>query len=374
MENRIQIQATKPELPPYEEYAAEIRDIFETGHMTNNGPKLQKLREMLIERIGCENAELFVNGHAALVLALEALGLPEGGEVLTSPFTFASTTNAIVQCGLIPVFCDIDDTYNISVESIRRNITEKTCAVVAPHIFGIPCAVQQIDEIAKQYDLKVVYDAAQAFGTKINGVDIGCFGDVTMFSLHAIKVFNSVEGGLLTFRDPGLKERLEAARNFGFLPSDKENAVLCGMNAKLDEFRAAMGIVNLPHVDENIGKRKRLAEKYADALSRIPGVTTYPYEEHIAYNYAYFPVRIDSDAFGITRDELYQKLAEQGVGTRRLYSTLTCDFRSFCGHGYRQDVSYARELSQKSLDLPLYSTLTETEIDYIVKAVEGARR
>ena len=374
MENHIQIQATKPELPPYEEYTAEIRDIFETRQMTNNGPKLQKLREMLMKRIGCENAELFVNGHAALVLALEALGLPEGGEVLTSPFTFASTTNAIVQCKLVPVFCDIDDTYNISVESIRRNITEKTCAIVAPHIFGIPCAVRQIAEIAKQHDLKVVYDAAQAFGTKIDGADIGCFGDVTMFSLHAIKVFNSVEGGLLTFRDSGLKESLEAARNFGFPPSDKENAVLCGINAKLDEFRAAMGVVNLPHVDENIGKRKRLAAKYADALSRIPGVTTYPYEEHISYNYAYFPVRIDQDVFGITRDELFGKLAEQGIGTRKLYGTLTCDFKSFSERHYRQDVSYARELSNKSLDLPLYSTLTESEIDYIAKAMENARK
>lgn len=374
MKNNIQIQATRPELPPYEAYTNEIRDIFETGHLTNNGIKLQKLREMLIERIGCENAELFVNGHAALVLAIEALGLPEGGEVLTSPFTFASTTNAIVQCKLEPVFCDIDDTYNISVESIHRNITEKTCAIVAPHIFGIPCAVNQIAEIAKQHNLKVVYDAAQAFGTKIDGIDIGCFGDVTMFSMHAIKVFNSVEGGLLTFRNFGLKERLEAARNFGFPQSDKENALLCGINAKMDEFRAAMGIVNLPYVDTNIGKRKRLAEKYADALSHIPGVTTYPYEGHISYNYAYFPVRIDQNAFGITRDELHKKLADRGIGTRKLYSTLTCDFKSFSDNAYRQDVSYARVLSDKSLDLPLYSALTESEIDYIAKAMEEARR
>ena len=239
-----QIQATRPEMPTYDEYAAEIRDVFESGWMTNNGPKTQKLRELLIKRIG-RNVELFVNGHSALMLAIQAMNFPLNGEILTSPFTFASTTNAIVQCGLTPVFCDIDDTYNINVESLRRNITPQTCGIITPHIFGIPCHVKEIEAVAREHDLKVIYDAAQAFGTKINGIDIGCFGDATMFSFHAIKVFNSIEGGAVMYNDDSLTRYLSEGRNFGLSLEYKEDAEFPGGNAKMDEFRAAMGLIIL---------------------------------------------------------------------------------------------------------------------------------
>ena len=364
-----QIQATRPEMPSYEEYVAEIRDIFETRWLTNNGPKVQRLQKLLTERIG-RNVELFVNGHSTLVLAIQAMAFPKGGEVLTSPFTFASTTNAIVQCDLTPVFCDIDDTYNIDVNSLARNVTSETCAIVAPHIFGIPCHVEEINALAQRHGLKVIYDAAQAFGTKVDGVDIGCFGDATMFSFHAIKVFNSIEGGAVVCQDGSVNRYLVEGRNFGLLLEDKEDAEFPSGNAKMDEFRAAMGIVNLAHVDAHIAARKKLAERYIEALSEIPGISTYPYAPNIAYNYAYFPIQVDKEVYGLSRDELHARLEAEGIGTRRLYAKLTCDFMAYKDKDYRCDVAHARELSEVCLDLPLYSALNENDINFISDVIK----
>lgn len=364
-----QIKPTYPEIPPLEEYVSEIKSIFVSGIMTNNGPKVQEFKKLLMERMDCQNLELFVNGHLALVLGINAIGLPENGEVLTSPFTFASTTNAIVQNRLVPVFCDIDDTYNLSLESLERNITKKTCAIITPHIFGIPCHVGGIEKLAEQYGLKVIYDAAQAFGTKVAGTDIANFGDAVMFSLHAIKVFNSIEGGILCFRDGNITRTLVENRNFGLCMEDKEDAKLAGINAKMDEFRAAMGIVNLNHLDEVVSKRRELARYYIEKLAAIPGVSTYPYEKEISYNYAYFPIRISSGRHGLSRDSLHKALEDAGVGSRKLYSRLTCDFKVYRDAGFRCDVQHARMVSGECLDLPLYSSLKREEIDYIVEVI-----
>lgn len=372
MENRI--QPTRPELPPFEEYTNEIRDIFTTGIMTNNGPKLAEFQNGLKKRMGCDNVELFVNGHAALSLGIASMGLPKGGEVLTSPFTFVSTTNAIVQNDLVPVFCDIDKTYNISIESIERNITEKTCAIITPHIFGIPCHVKEIEEISKRHGLKVIYDGAQAFGTKVDGRDIAVFGDGTMFSLHAIKVFNSIEGGIFCFKNGALGKFLTENRNFGICTDDKLDAEYAGINAKMDEFRAAMGIVNLRYADETIKKRKELAKHYSQRLSDVEGVITYDYEENIDYNYAYYPILIDKDELGVGRDDIHKGLDKRGIGSRILYGRLTCDYRSFASRGYKQDVSFARDITNRCLDLPLYSTLKESDIDRIVDAIKEIAR
>ena len=339
------ISATKPEMGPYDAYIDEIRDIWDTGIMTNNGPKVQKFREKLIERIGCKNAELFVNGHSASMIALKALELPAGGEVLTSPFTFVSTTNAIVQNNLTPVFCDIDSTYNIDIESIKRNITDKTCAIFVPHIFGIPCHVQEIEEI--------------------DGTDIGCFGDITMFSFHAIKVFNSIEGGLLTFKDERLKEKFELYRNFGICYGETNDVGVAGYNAKMNEFQAAMGLVNIRLVDKVIEKRKELAELYINLIAEIPGVETYHYEKNIAYNFAYFPVIINADVYGKTRDELWNALKAAGIGTRKLYDTLTCDFSVFRSSNYRKDTAFAEKVTEKCLDLPMYSSMRPKDVEMI---------
>lgn len=367
------IRATKPEMASYEAYIEEIKSIWTDGCMTNNGPKVKKLREELIRYLGCKEADLFVNGHTAILLALKALELPHSGEVLTSPFTFVSTTNAIVQSGLTPVFCDIDSTYNIDVESIKRNITEKTCAIVTPHIFGIPCHVEEIEQIAKKYGIKVIYDGAQAFGTKINGKSIVSYGDITMFSFHAIKIFNAIEGGALAYNDISLKEKMELNRNFGITYGATNDVVTDGVNAKMTEFSAAMGLVNLPYVEKTISRRKKLADCYKDVFASIPGVTTYSYEKDIDYNYAYFPVLIDSEEYGMSRDALWAMLKEKGVETRKLYDRLTCDFSYYKDKNYRTDVSYAKEITGRCLDFPMYSSLREEDIEYIGKCLRTVR-
>lgn len=359
------IKATRPEMPSYESYITEIKSIWEDGCMTNNGSKVQRLKNELCNYLECENADLFVNGHSSLLIAIKSLELPKGGEVLTSPFTFVSTTNAIIQNDLEPVFCDIDSTYNIDIDSLKRNITSKTCAIVTPHIFGIPCHVKEIREIAQEYNLKVVYDGAQAFGTKIDGRNIAQFGDITMFSLHAIKIFNAIEGGILAYKDEKLRKRFELYRNFGISYGSTNDVEVVGLNAKMTEFSAAMGLVNLPRVNEIIERRKALAGHYREVFDEIPGIRVYPYEKHIDYNYAYFPVIIDAKKCPKSRDEIWQELRKRHIETRKLYDRLTCDFSCYRDKPYRRDISYAHEMTEKCLDFPMYSSLTEDDIDYI---------
>ncbi len=357
------IKPTQPVMPDMDKYIKEIGAIWDTGIMTNNGDKVNRLREMLADYMGCRNIDLFVNGHSALQIAIQALQLE--GEAITSPFTFVSTTNAIIQNGLTPVFGDIDDTYNLSVESIEELVTDRTSAIITPHIFGIPCNVERIEEVAVKHNLKVIYDGAQAFGTKIRGKSIGCFGDVTMFSFHAIKIFNSIEGGMLSYKNMKLQRTFELYRNFGISYGEMGTDVeVVGMNAKMNEFQAAMGIVNLPGLDDEIKKRKGLAEAYCECLKDVTGVQTYPYDADIDYNYAYFPVRITED-YGISRDELWLRLKEKGIGTRKLYDKLTCDYSCYQGTEYRRNSQYADKIKGMALDLPIYGTLSETDVAYI---------
>ncbi|MCI8374286.1 MAG: DegT/DnrJ/EryC1/StrS family aminotransferase [Lachnospiraceae bacterium] len=361
------IKPTQPVMPDKEKYIQEISSIWDTGAMTNNGEKVRRFKEMLVSYMQWDNLDLFVNGHSALMIAIQALNLT--GEVITSPFTFASTTNAIVQNGLVPVFGDIDDSYNLSPVSIEEFITERTTAIITPHIFGIPCDVEKIEKLAEKYHLKVIYDGAQAFGTKISGKSIGCFGDITMFSFHAIKVFNSIEGGMLAYRDKDLQKSFELYRNFGIsygeLSSDVE---VFGMNAKMNEFQAAMGIVNLPGLDEEIQKRKKLAQEYCELLKDIPGIITYPYQSQIDYNYAYFPVQI-TENYGMSRDELWLKLKSKGIGTRKLYDKLIYDYHCYQDKKYLRNSVQAEKIKQRVLDLPLYGKLTEDEVLYLCETI-----
>lgn len=365
------IKPTRPAMPPMEEYFKEISAIWDTGIMTNNGAKVNKFRDMLAAYTGWRNIDLFVNGHSALMIGIHAMRLK--GEVITSPFTFASTTNAIVQNGLTPVFGDIDDSYNLSPESIEGLITDRTSAIITPHIFGIPCDVEKIGMIAKKYNLKVLYDGAQAFGTKINGRSIGCFGDMTMFSFHAIKIFNSIEGGALVYNDPALHRSFELYRNFGISYGEADSDVeVSGINAKMNEFQAAMGIVNMAHLDDEIRLRKNLAEKYREALSGVPGIQTYAYADGIDYNYAYFPIKV-TEEYGRTRDELWSELNRRGIGTRKLYDKLTCDYSRYQNAGYRKVTEHADKIKNIALDLPIYGTLTEDDVLYICETIKGLR-
>lgn len=365
------IKATRPVMPDRGHYISEITSIWETGSMTNNGPKVKRFTEMLQEYTGCANIDLFVNGHSALLAALSVLDLQ--GEVITSPFTFVSTTNAIIQNGLTPVFGDIDDSYNLNPDKIENLITPATCAIVTPHIFGIPCDIEKIQRIADHYGLKVIYDGAQAFGTKIQGKAIANFGDVTMFSFHAIKVFNSIEGGMLSYNDPDLHRKLDLFRNFGISYADTGSDVeLVGMNAKMNEFQAAMGIVNLPEIEMEIAKREKLAAQYKMELSRIPGIQIYNYDDKVRYNYAYFPIKV-TEEYGISRDELWIKLKENGIETRKLYDKLTCDFNCYKNRGYLRDTGHADKIKRQALDLPMYGELSADDIGYICKMIRQLR-
>lgn len=363
------IAPTRPVMPPYNEYIEEIRSIWETGAMTNNGPKLCLLRDKLKAYTGCRHLDLFVNGHNALLASLKLMKLE--GEVITSPFTFVSTTNAIVQAGLVPVFCDIDDTYQLDPHKVEAFITEKTCAIVTPHIFGIPADVDALQNIATRHGLKLIFDGAQAFGTKIGGRDIAQFGDAMMSSFHAIKVFNSIEGGMLTYRDPELEKEIVLYRNFG-IDYEAGEVAMCGTNAKMDEFRAAMGLCNLKYVEAEIAKRHELAMQYAEELEDIEGITTFSYREDVRYNHAYHPVRINAKVFGRTRDELADALQRNGIQTRKLYHKLTADHAIY--GAYERHTEYADVIKEEVLDLPLYGTLGKDAVTYICEEIHKQAR
>ena len=249
------ILVTQSSLPSYEEYIEEIKDIFESKWLTNMGQKHQKLESKLIQKLKVNNISLFTNGHMALYTALKALDLK--GEVITTPYSFSSTTHAIVQNGLTPVFCDInEEDYTIDVNKIEELITEKTCAILPVHVYGHVCDVEKIEKIAQKYNLKVIYDAAHVFGVEINGRGIGSYGDISMFSFHATKVFNTIEGGALSYNNSNLKDKIEKLKNFGINGPDKVEYV--GMNCKMNEFCAAMGLCNLRHFEEEISKREKV--------------------------------------------------------------------------------------------------------------------
>ena len=251
------ILVTRSSMPSYEEYCEEIKDLWDSHWLTNMGVKHQKLQKELEEYFDIPHVALYTNGHLALENAIAALNLPKGGEVITTPFTFASTTHAIVRNGLVPVFCDVkEDDYTIDVSKIENLITDQTVAIVPVHVYGNMCDVEEIDRIAKKYALKVIYDAAHAFGVKYKGVSSACFGDASMFSFHATKVFNTIEGGCVCFKDDSWVQLLNDMKNFGI--HGPESVEFVGGNAKMNEFQAAMGLCNLRHLDEEIGKRKKV--------------------------------------------------------------------------------------------------------------------
>jgi dTDP-4-amino-4,6-dideoxygalactose transaminase len=306
--------------------------------------------------------ELLVNGHMALEMTFQASGL--SGEVITTPFTFASTTHAIVRNGLTPVFCDIkEDDYTIDTDRIESLITEKTTAIVPVHVYGNICDVEKIDMIAKKYNLKVIYDAAHTFGEEYKGTGIGNFGDASIFSFHATKVFNTIEGGCVCFSDELLGKKLYNLKNFGIKNEECVEAV--GANAKMNEFQAAMGLCNLRYIEENIEKRKKIAKRYQELLSEIEGITVWKEQECVKHNYAYFPIVIDKERYGYNRDEVYDKLAEQNIFPRKYFYPLTCDFDAYKGKYGGDKCDVARKVSKSVLTLPIYPDMNEDVVDRI---------
>ncbi len=361
------IQVTRSSMPDYDEYCREIRSMWDSRWLTNMGEKHRQLEEDLKAYLDTPNVVLYTNGHLALEDAIAAMDLPEGGEVITTPFTFASTTHAIVRKGLKPVFCDIrSDNFTIDPEGIRRLITKKTCAILPVHVYGNICDVESIGAIAEEYGLKVIYDAAHAFGVRHHGVSAANFGDVSMFSFHATKVFHTIEGGALCFRDGSLTEEFNDRKNFGI--RNPEEVVFVGGNAKMNEFQAAMGICNLRHVDEEIAKRKSADRKYRSLLCGRPGLTVPPVPEEDAANrrnYAYFPVLFEASPSA--RDEAFERLKAKGVNARKYFYPLTSSFACYQGREFAdpEQTPVAKYAAEHVLTLPMYAGLTEEEVEMI---------
>lgn len=362
------ILVTRSSMPPMQEYINEIRDIWDSRWMTNMGIKHQELQKELKKYLGVENIDLLVNGHMSLELSMQALNLK--GEVITTPFTFASTTHAIVRNGLKPVFCDINpDDFTIDVGQIESLITDQTCAIVPVHVYGNICDVEAIQKIADKYDLKVIYDAAHAFGVKYKGHGIASYGDVSCFSFHATKVFNTIEGGAVCFSDKNKDFGLDIYRlkNFGIRGPEVVDAV--GANAKMNEFCAAMGLCNLRHVDEEIAKRKAAAEAYRACLEGVEGIQLNPVQKYVTPNYSYFPVIFHEKEFGATRNEVQKKLEEHGVYTRKYFYPLTNTFDAFHGQYDAGKTPVALHISKRVLTLPLYADLLPEEAAQIARLV-----
>lgn len=361
----MQINVTRSSMPSYEEYCEAIKPIFESKWLTNMGPLHNEFGNKVGEYLGVDNLSLFNNGHLALCIAIRALGLT--GEVITTPFTFASTTHAIVDCGLTPVFCDVNpDTYTIDADKIEILITDKTSAIIPVHVYGNVCDVEKIDAIAKKHNLKVIYDAAHVFGVKIAGRGIGTFGDISMFSFHATKVFNTIEGGCLTYADKSLESKIASLRNFGI--TSPESVDYVGTNAKMNEFQAAMGICNLRYVDDEIAKRKKADTRYRERLGNIDEIKLSCIQSDVTRNHAYFPVVFDG--YKYTRDEVAQKLSENGVFARKYFYPITNEFDCYKGK-FKGETPIAKHISENVLTLPMYADLTEKEVDYICDIILG---
>ena len=290
------ILVTRSSMPPFEEYCEEIRKLWDSHWLTNMGVEHKKLQAELESFLGCPHVVLFTNGHLALENVIAAMQFPRGGEVITTPFTFASTTHAIVRNGLIPVFCDVDpETYTIDPAKIEELITEKTVAILPVHVYGNLCDVDRIGAIADKHGLKVIYDAAHAFAVKYRGISAANFGDASMFSFHATKVFNTIEGGAVCLRDDNLVAAMNDMKNFGIRGTEK--VVFVGGNAKMSEFQAAMGICNLRHINREIEKRRLVAERYRSWLEHVPGIRLCKPQKDVEANYAYLPVVFDGFAW-----------------------------------------------------------------------------
>ena len=360
--NEKPIFVTRSSMPSFEEYINEIKPIWDTALLTNMGKFHKQLEKNLTKYLEIDNISLFTNGHMALELVIQAMNLT--GEVITTPFTFASTTHAIVRNGLTPVFCDINPyDYTMDVTKIENLITDKTSAIVPVHVYGNICDVYEIDRIAKKYDLKVIYDAAHTFGEKINGRGIGNFGDASMFSFHATKVFNTIEGGAVAFSDENIGRQLYKLKNFGIQSEVLVDGV--GSNAKMNEFQATMGICNLRHVTEEITKRKIVVQKYRDRLSNINGIKIINDVEGIQSNYSYFPAVFDERVFGFTRNEISERLKDNNIFARKYFYPLTSTFDCYHGKFDVDKTPVAQHIAKRVLTLPLYSDLNLDDVDRI---------
>lgn len=352
------IAVTSSSMPPFEEYCEEIKEIWESRCLTNMGVKHKTLEAALVKRLKVPFVSLFTNGHLALEAVLRAMNLH--GEVITTPFTFASTTHAIARCGLTPVFCDIKaDDFTMDPLKIEALITNKTCAIVPVHVYGNLCDDDAIEVIAKKYDLKVVYDAAHAFAVFRDGLSAAAMGDASMFSFHATKAFNTIEGGAISYSDDSLTQALKLEKNFGITGPETVDAI--GGNAKMNEFQAAMGLCNLRHFDEEIAKRSKVDAQYRKRLCGVAGISIHPIPHNIKANYAYFPVVFDG--YRKDRDEVFEELKENDIKARKYFFPATNSFSCYKANPNATPV--ALHASLHVLALPMFADLDLSDVNRI---------
>ncbi|WP_199052844.1 DegT/DnrJ/EryC1/StrS aminotransferase family protein [Aquitalea sp. ASV15] len=366
---RKPIPVTQPFLPPLDEFIPYLEQIWENKWLTNNGPFHQQLEKELCQYLGVEHISLFTNGTIALVTALQALRI--GGEVITTPYSFVATSHALLWNNLRPVFVDVDpDSFNMDPACIEAAITPQTTAILAVHCYGKPCAVEEIQRIADTYGLRVIYDAAHAFGIDYKGSSLLNHGDLSILSFHATKVFNTFEGGAIVCPDAKTKQRIDYLKNFGF--ADEITVTSPGINGKMSEFQAAFGLLQLKHVAAAITARQQVDQRYRDALQEIPGISLPPLPDQANSNYSYFPILVN-EAYPLSRDALYDKLRAHGVLSRRYFYPLISDMPMYRGYqSARPDnLPYSVSLAKRVLCLPIFTDLTDKDQNNIIELIRG---
>ncbi len=366
------IYVTRPFLPPLEEYARGLEEIWENKWLTNNGPILKRFTQELRNFFESDNLSIFNNGTLALQIALQGMGI--SGEVITTPFTFVATTHALFWNKIRPVFVDIEpDYYTIDPDKVEAAITPWTTAILAVHVYGYPCKVNALADVARRHNLKLIYDAAHAFGVNIGARSIAHFGDLSMFSFHATKLFHTLEGGLLIFKEAGLKETFDYLKNFGF--KNELEVVMPGTNAKMNEMQALMGLQIFKYLDEMIQKRANISEMYRHFLEDLPGIHLIPVlSPDISWNHGYMTIEVDEKEFGMSRDKLYEELKKYNIFTRRYFYPLICDYACYRNIAVKDPLTVARHAASRILTLPIYDGLELSTVETICKIIHNLQQ
>jgi dTDP-4-amino-4,6-dideoxygalactose transaminase len=364
------IYVTQPAFPPLEEFVELLKQIWGNKILTNNGPFHKQFEKELADYLGVKYLSVFANGTLALMTALQALRIT--GEVITTPFSFVATTHSLWWNNIKPVFADIEsDTFNLDPERVEAAITPQTTAIMPVHVYGNPSNLPEFQRIADTYGLKLIYDAAHAFGVKIDGNSVLNFGDLSILSFHATKVFNTIEGGAIICHDEKTKQRIDFLKNFGF--AGETTVIAPGINAKMNEVQAAYGVLQLKYVDENIGKRKAIANLYRSGLASIPGIRYLNDIEGINLSYSYFPILVDSNLYGRTRDELYDELKINNIHGRRYFYPLISQFPSYRGltSSNPANLPIAEKITKQVICLPIYPELPHENVESVVQCITG---
>lgn len=363
------IYVTQPALPPLDEFVEYLKQIWDNKILTNNGPFHQQFEKELAEYLGVEYLSVFSNGTLALITALQVLRIT--GEVITTPFSFVATTHSLWWNNIKPVFADIETgTFNLDPEKVEAAITPQTTAIMPVHVYGNPCKLERFQQIADTYGLKLIYDAAHAFGVKVKGESVLNFGELSILSFHATKVFNTIEGGAIVCHDAKTKQRIDYLKNFGF--AGETTVIAPGINAKMNELQAAYGLLQLKYIKSNIAKRKNIAEFYRENLKGIDGLRFLEDMDGVDHSYSYFPILIDKEKFGTTRDELYEKLKSNNIFGRRYFYPLISQFPSYRGlaSAKKENLPVAEKVAEQVICLPIYPELQLDRVNQIIKIIK----